>query len=181
METAAALNSSGIALTEANRPYEAISLFEKALIIEPENPLLWLNLGIARQRTGDYEAAVECFYQTVNIDNFISEAWVSLGLIYYELEQFELAENCYCSALQVEENDPKVWNNMGALYFTLGNNEEARRCFEEAVRLAPMYYDALYNLRDTCMELNDYRAASEFGRILSGLEDSGSRFNSSRA
>jgi Flp pilus assembly protein TadD len=53
METAANLNDSGIALTEANRPYEAIPLFRRALVIEPENPLLWLNQGIAQQKTGE--------------------------------------------------------------------------------------------------------------------------------
>ena len=67
METAAFLNNSGIALTEANRPLDAIPLFRKALVIEPENPLLWLNLGIAQQRTGDYEEAVESFHLALNI------------------------------------------------------------------------------------------------------------------
>ena len=61
MGTAEHLNDSGIALTEANRPYDAIPLFREALILEPENPLLWLNLGIAQQKTGDYEEALECF------------------------------------------------------------------------------------------------------------------------
>ena len=65
METAAHLNDSGIALTEANRPYDAIPLFRKALTMEPGNPLLWLNLGIAQQKTGDYEEALESFQPPV--------------------------------------------------------------------------------------------------------------------
>jgi len=32
-----------------------------------------------------------------------------------------------------------------------------------------MYYDALYNLRDTCRELKDYRAAAEFERVLKDI------------
>jgi tetratricopeptide (TPR) repeat protein len=171
METASFLNDSGIALTEANRPYEAIPLFRKALIMEPENPLLWLNLGIAQQRTGDYEEAVGSFQRAVCIDNGLAEAWFSLGLIYYEMEQFDLAEECYHSALQRDENAPKTWNNLGVLYFVEGNFEEARHCFEEAVSLSPLYYEALFNLRDTCRELEDYRAAAEFERILTGIPE----------
>jgi tetratricopeptide (TPR) repeat protein len=171
METASFLNDSGIALTEANRPYEAIPLFRKALIMEPENPLLWLNLGIAQQRTGDYEEAVDSFQRAVCIDNGLAEAWVSLGLIYYEIEQFDLAEECYHSALQRDENAPKTWNNLGVLYFVEGSFEEARHCFEEAVSLSPLYYEALFNLRDTCRELEDYRAAAEFERILTGIPE----------
>jgi tetratricopeptide (TPR) repeat protein len=169
METAASLNSSGIALTEANRPYEAIPLFRRALVMEPENPLLWMNLGIAQQRTGDYEEAMGSFQRAVFIDDELAEAWVSMGLIYYEVEQFDLAEECYHSALVRDDCSPKTWNNLGVLYFAEGGYEEARHCFEEAVSLVPMYYEALYNLRDACRKLRDYRAAAEFERILSQL------------
>jgi tetratricopeptide (TPR) repeat protein len=170
METAAFLNDSGIALTEANRPYEAIPLFRKALDMEPENPLLWLNLGIAQQRTGDYSEAIESFHRAIVIEGGLAEAWLSLGLIYYETEEFDLAEECYRSALTYNEKDPKTWNNLGVLYFTEGIFEQARQCFEKSVSLCPHYYDALFNLRDTCRELGDYRAAAEFERILSGLD-----------
>jgi hypothetical protein len=37
-----------------------------------------------------------------------------------------------------------------------------------------MYYDALFNLRDTCRELGDYRAASEFGRVIAEMEQNNS-------
>jgi tetratricopeptide (TPR) repeat protein len=171
METAANLNDSGIALTEANRPNEAIPLFQKALIMEPENPLLWTNLGIAQQHTGEYEEALYSFRRAVNIEDAIADPWVSMGLIYYEMEDFEMAEECYHSALVREDANPKTWNNLGVLYFSEGSLEEARHCFEEAVSLSPLYYDALYNLRDTCRELKDYRAAGEFGRILSEMDN----------
>jgi tetratricopeptide (TPR) repeat protein len=169
VETSAFLNNSGIALTEANRPNEAIPLFRKALIMDPENPFLWTNLGIAQQRTGDYEEALNSFQRALGIEDDISDAWVSMGLIYYEMEQFELSEECYHSALLREDTSPKIWNNLGVLYFVEGSYEEARHCFEEAIHLAPLYYDAMFNLRDTCRELQDYRAASEFGRILSQI------------
>ena len=170
METAAYLNDSGIALTEANRPYEAIPLFRKALVMEPENPLLWLNLGIAQQRTGEYGEALESFQRAAYIDDDMADAWGSMGLIYYEMEDFDTAENCYHSALERDPNSPKIWNNLGVLYFSLGSYEEARHCFEEALSLLPMYYDALLNLRDTCRELQDYRAAAEFERVLTNLK-----------
>ena len=169
METAVFLNNSGIALTEANRPNDAIPLFRRALIMEPENPLLWLNLGVAQQRTGNYEEAIDSFQRALGIDSRLAEAWLSMGLIFYEMEEFELCENCYNSALACNDSDPKLWNNIGVLNFTLGNIDEARSCFEEAVSLMPHYYDALFNLRDACRELGDYRAAAEFERALSSL------------
>ncbi|MDR0403315.1 MAG: tetratricopeptide repeat protein [Treponema sp.] len=173
METADFLNDSGIALTEANRPNEAIPLFRKALVMEPENPCLWLNLGIAQQHTGDYEEALDSFQHALCIDDELDEAWMSMGLIYYEMEQFDLAEENYRSALMCNKQSPKTWNNLGALYFTQACYDTARHCFEEAVSLSPLYEEAIRNLRDTCRELEDYRAAAEFERILSGLKRRG--------
>jgi tetratricopeptide (TPR) repeat protein len=132
--------------------------------------MLWLNLGIAQQKTGEYTEAIESFQRCLVIDTELIEAWHSLGLIYYEINEFELSEQCYLSALSRDKNDPKTWNNLGVLYFNQENYEEARNCFERAVSLCPHFSDALINLRDTCRELGDFRAAAEFERILSGLD-----------
>jgi len=176
METASHLNDSGIALTEANRPFEAIPLFRKALGIEPENPLLWLNLGIAQQKTGEYQDALKSYQKAAIINDRMSEPWGAMGLIYYELELFDSSEECYKNALERDDKASKIWNNLGVLYFSKGSFEEARNCFEKALSIIPMYYDALYNLRDTCRELHDYRAAAEFERVLQGFSNENSSF-----
>jgi len=169
METPSALNDSGIALTEANRPNDAIPLFRRALAMEPGNPLLWLNLGIAQQRVGSYDEAIGSFRRALGIDEALAEAWLSMGLIYYETDEFGLSEECYHSALEQDGANPKAWNNLGVLFFAKGDYDEARSCFEEAVSLVPHYHDALFNLRDACRKLGDWRAAAEFERALSGL------------
>ena len=169
METPQYLNDSGIALTEANRPFEAIPLFEKAIDMEPGNPLLWLNLGIAQQKIGEYKDALKSFHQSVLIDSALTESWCAMGLIHFEQDALDAAEECYRMALEQDPNSPKVWNNLGVLFFSSGRYDDARDCFEEALSLMPMYYDALYNLRDTCRELRDFRAAAEFERALREL------------
>jgi len=103
-----------------------------------------------------------------------------MGLIYYELKQFVKAEACYQEALTRESTSPKIWNNLGVLYFTQGSYEEARDCFEEALSLFPRYYDALYNLRDTCRELGDFRAAAECERIISDSYSAGAKTEGAR-
>jgi tetratricopeptide (TPR) repeat protein len=137
--------------------------------MEPENPFLWLNLGVAQQHTGDYEEAISSFQRALSIDDTLDDAWLSLGLMFYEMEEFFLCEDCYNSALLHNKKNPKAWNNMGVLHFTRENYIDARTCFENAVSYAPHYYDALFNLRDTCRQLGDFRAAAEFERALSCL------------
>jgi len=170
MESVISLNNSAVALTEANKPFEAISLFREALTLDPENPMLWLNMGIAQQKTGEYTEAIDSFRRCLLYDDDLIDAWHSLGLIYYETNDFDLAEQCYLSALSRSGSDPKTWNNLGVLYFNRNNFEEARNCFEKSISIFPHFYDALFNLRDTCRELGDFKAAAEFERILSGLD-----------
>ncbi len=169
METAASLNDSGIALTEANRPIDAIPLFRKALIMEPGNPLLWLNLGIAQHRSGELDSAEDSLERCRALDEDNAEAWGALGLLHYEREQYEEAEFFYNGALERNASSSSLWNNLGVLYFTEGAYGEARDCFERAVTIDPNYWDALYNLKDACAELGDGRAASEFERRLREL------------
>ena len=169
METAASLNDSGIVLTEANRPSDAIPLFQKALILEPGNPLLWLNLGIAQHRLGEYDEAEESLERSRSIDDDCAEAWCALGLLFYERERYEEAEACYRGALARDDGIASCWNNLGVLYFSEGGYGDARECFERAVTLDPLYYDGLFNLRDACQELGDERAAAEFDRRLREL------------
>jgi tetratricopeptide (TPR) repeat protein len=156
-------------LTEANRPSDAIPLFRKALILEPQNPLLWLNLGIAQHKSGEYDEAEKsfCFSRAIDDDN--AEAWSALGLLSYEQEHYEEAEYYYSGALERNDSSSRCWNNFGVLYFTQGDYSEARNCFERAVSLDPYYWDALFNLRDVCEGLGDTRAATEFGRRLKEL------------
>lgn len=173
METAASLNDSGIVLTEANRPSDAIPLFQKALILEPGNPLLWLNLGIAQHRLGEYDEAEESLERCRAIDDDCAEAWSSLGLLHYERERYDEAEACYRGALARDDTVASCWNNLGVLYFVEGGYGEARECFERAVTLDPLYYDGLFNLRDACSELGDGRAVVEFDRRLRELSSGG--------
>jgi len=175
METAASLNDSGIVLTEANRPSDAIPLFQKALILEPGNPLLWLNLGIAQHRLGDYDEAEDSFERCRSIDDECAEAWSALGLLHYERERYDEAEACYRGALARDDTVARSWNNLGVLYFSEGGYGEARECFERAVTLDPLYYDGLFNLRDACTELGDARASAEFDRRLRELSSGGNR------
>jgi tetratricopeptide (TPR) repeat protein len=171
MENAQILNNGGIVLTEADRPAEAVPLFKQAIEIDPWNPLIWLNLGIAQEKLGDYEEALDSFEHCLVIDDESAAAWGEMGLIYYEQKDYDQAENCYQAALERDERALKTWNNLGVLYFNQGSYENARTCFEEAVFLSPHYYDAIYNLRDACRELKDWRAAAEFERILSGSDN----------
>ncbi|MDR1074686.1 MAG: tetratricopeptide repeat protein [Treponema sp.] len=165
METPSELNGVGIALTQAGKPFEAIAVFDKAISLDKDNPVLYLNKGLSEQKTGNYDSATRCFEKAIELRSNFSDAWSALGLVYYETGRLEIAERCYARALENERTGGAL-NNLGVVYFNQKRYEDARRCFEEAVALCPFFYDTLYNLRDACMELNDFQAATETERLM---------------
>ncbi|MDR0375231.1 MAG: tetratricopeptide repeat protein [Treponema sp.] len=168
MESSSDLNRAGIALTRAGEPFEAIAVFDKAISLDKDNPVLHLNKGLSEQKTGNYEAASRCFEKAIALRSGFSDAWAALGLVHYESGRLETAERCYARALEGERKSETL-NNLGVVYFNQERYEDARRCFEEAVALSPFFYDALYNLRDAYTELNDLQAASEVDRAMRAI------------
>jgi Tfp pilus assembly protein PilF len=164
-----ALNVSAVTLTEAGYPFEAVKILNRALEAEPENPILHFNKGIALQKTGDYEKALDSFQEALRRDGGMAAAWGAMALLYYESSALSRAEDCYKTALRLDSEEPRVWNNYGVLHFTRGEYESARRCFEKSAAMLPSYRDALINLRDTCRLLEDWRAAAETEALLGAL------------
>ena len=47
---------------------EALSCFEQAIILKPEDPDLWNSKASALRSMGRYEEAIECFNKSLEID-----------------------------------------------------------------------------------------------------------------
>ena len=46
----------------------ALSFFEQALLLEPKNPDLWNQKGIALRSLGRYDEATECYNKSLQLD-----------------------------------------------------------------------------------------------------------------
>ena len=46
----------------------ALSFFEQALLLEPKNPDLWNQKGIALRSLGRYDEASECYNKSLQLD-----------------------------------------------------------------------------------------------------------------
>ncbi len=57
----------GDKLVEDGKYDEALDFYEKAFIINPNDPDLWNKKGIALRSLGRYDEAVECFNQSLKI------------------------------------------------------------------------------------------------------------------
>ena len=86
--------SLAVALTEVEKPKEAIEQFEQVLKLDPTDQLKILssyNIGNAQSELGENEAAVEAYKRAIQIDPKLSKPHNNLGLAYAALSRISEA------------------------------------------------------------------------------------------
>ena len=121
----------------------------------------------AAKRQNDSKFAL---FQSLKYNPYEADAWDSLGLVLFETGDIDQAERAFESAIKLEPENGRVWNNYGTVLFNKENYRAARRAFESAVTLDPEMGDAVFNLRDTYLELGMNDLAERCNKILKEMD-----------
>ncbi len=97
----------------------------------------WFNRGVAFEKMGRSEEAVECFDKAILDRPDDSWAWFNKGVSLHRMGMMGEAMKCYDRALAIEPNDPDVLSNKGIALRSLGKTEEAIECYLTALKYAP--------------------------------------------
>ena len=62
------LIQNGIKNLEDGNFEDALSFFEQALLLKPDNPDLWNQKGVALRSLGRYDEASECYNRSLQLD-----------------------------------------------------------------------------------------------------------------
>jgi Flp pilus assembly protein TadD len=130
----------------------------------PGLPGAWLNLGIARVKTGDSTAAEQAFRKTLELDRSQVAAYNELGILLRRSGRLEEAAATYAAGLQVNPNAEDIHWNLGILYDrylpnpaqALYHYERYRELTQSDDRQLQSWIDAL---REQTGELNVARGA----------------------
>ena len=113
-----------------DRQYEkARDYSERALEIEPENPILLYNQATCLSLLGEKKASVPIFKRALDLKPDLYQAYTNLANTYRDLGQPDEAINCYFSALEHNRRDIKLLNHclVSMHQFSFDNSE---RLFE---------------------------------------------------
>ncbi|MBI3464755.1 MAG: tetratricopeptide repeat protein, partial [Planctomycetes bacterium] len=86
-----ALHMLALVCSETDRPDDAVTYLREAIAQQPENPALWVNLGIIYRETEQFAQTIECELQAIRLRDELPEAYYNLSLAYHGLGQFENA------------------------------------------------------------------------------------------
>jgi tetratricopeptide (TPR) repeat protein len=97
----------------------------------------WFNRGVALEKMGKSEQAIECFDSALDENPNDSWAWFNKGVSLHRLGLLGEALYCYDKALSLSPNDPDIMSNKGILLRTLGKTDEALACYRKALEINP--------------------------------------------
>jgi Flp pilus assembly protein TadD len=119
-------------LLRAGRPADAIAPLRDAALLEPSNPVIQHDLGLACLEVGRIPDAIAAFERAVASNPRYTDAYFRLGIASEKLGNIGEAIVAYHRATQLFPFLTEAWFRAGALAYTLGHREEAIGWFRRA-------------------------------------------------
>jgi tetratricopeptide (TPR) repeat protein len=132
----------GLALVNEGRYAEAISQFETALQIGPEDSVIHCNLGIAFDQEGHFSEAIEQYRQALRLNPTDAESTCNLGVVLMQEGQLNAAMEQFERAAQLDPAYAQPECNLGVALTQLERIPEAIQHYERAIQLDPNNADA---------------------------------------
>jgi tetratricopeptide (TPR) repeat protein len=138
--------SLGVAFGVINKIEKAISTFQKAIEMKPNDHDSWNNLGIAYGNQGEIEKAINSYQKAIEIKPDFHESWNNLGNAYGSKGEIEKEMLSYQKAIEIKPDYDTAWNNLGVAYINQGKIEKAITVYQKAIEIKPNFHKAWYNL-----------------------------------
>lgn len=119
-------------LLKAGRPADAIAPLREAALLQPSNPIIQHDLGLACLEVGRIPDAIAALQRAVACNPRYADAYFRLGVALEKLGNIGEAIIAYDRATEFLPSLTEAWFRAGALVYTLGHRDEAIGCFRRA-------------------------------------------------
>ncbi len=130
----------GDVLLRLNRPEEALSVYERALAIDPANADLYYNLGVVHLDRGRQRQALSHLDRALELDPDHAQALTNSAALMQEAgrpEDRPEARRRLLRAARLQPDSERVHFNLGMLAMDDGDGQGAEAWFRRAVELRP--------------------------------------------
>jgi tetratricopeptide (TPR) repeat protein len=119
-------------LLQAGRPADAIVPLRDAALLQPSNPIIQHDLGLACLEVGRIPDAIEALQRAVASNPRYADAYFRLGIALEKQGNISRAIVAYDCATRLLPSLTEAWFRAGALVYELGHRNEAIGCFRRA-------------------------------------------------
>ena len=137
-ETAAELVNRGVELAKSGDNAGAMTLYRRALELEPDDAIAHYDLGLALERSGDLDAAIESFRRALELEkndaheSALAGCLVNRGVEHDKAGRHQPALADYDAAIALRPESWRAHYNRGITLEQLGKRDEARAAYEKA-------------------------------------------------
>src|SRR5271167_3754363 len=119
-------------LLKEGRPLDAIAPLRDAALLQPSDPIIQHDLGLACLEVGRVPDAIAALQRAVASNPRYTDAYFRLGIALEKLGDIGGAIAAYDRATKLLPSLTEAWFRAGALAYTLGHRDEAIGCFRHA-------------------------------------------------
>lgn len=129
------LNLKAFNLNNSGQYYEAITIYEKALNLEPDNTLLLFNLSESYAMTNDLEKAIVLLDKAIMIDSTCAAFYNNRGLLYFKLIENNKAAFDFNKAIEIDSTNYVFFANLTLVYYYQNLFDKSCEALEKAEQL----------------------------------------------
>jgi Flp pilus assembly protein TadD len=171
----------GLKFSSQGRHLDAISCFEQALALKPNDVGTLFALGNTARALGLHQPAAEFFRKVLAQEPGRIEALVNLANLLRTQGQFESARALLEPAVACNPQSAELLLSLGSAWREAGDAERAKQYYRDALDVRPDYALALSNLADLLANDGDIEIALDFYNRAIKAEKSNAQIRLNRA
>lgn len=135
-----------LALEGLGELHKALTMYERALKLDPTDPEIYLNLGLVAWKLRMFEGAEKFFrlYSDMRPDHH--SGYNNLGGVLRDQGRYDDAIETLRGAIHRMPEQAELWNTLGTVAVEQGSIAESRAFYAEALRLSPRMARAYHNI-----------------------------------
>lgn len=140
---------------------EALNLYSKAIVEDPEYINAYYNRANLYMRMEDYKSALADYNSVLRLDPEIAKAWLYKGVAELKMNEDRKALKSFGKALKLDESLELAWEQIALHQLKHESFESAIENLSKAIELNPANPNHFYNRAAANYSLKDYTNAIE--------------------
>ena len=125
----------GVNLMADEKLEDAVTVFEQALRIDPDNIETLMKLGYARFHLDEHSEALKIYDKVLDIDVANPEAWNLKGLVHYEQKNYAKALDAVEKAIESDPTYGMAWYNKACFLSLLNQVPESLEALRRSIEI----------------------------------------------
>lgn len=147
---------------EADKRFDAVQDYARALDLDPDLPLVQYDFGQILRQLRMYDPAAEAYRKAIELDPQMLEAYNNLGITYRLQRRYDDANREFEKVIELNPRYIKAYNNLGASLAESGNLDRAVDVLARGIEVDAGYANTYKNLAMVYVQKKDVARAHEF-------------------